>query len=72
VRDAGIISTAQRVEHYEIAGYGSAIAFAQLLGHDDIATLLEQTLAEEKAADQKLSAIAEEEVNQHAMAASTM
>jgi ferritin-like metal-binding protein YciE len=71
VRDAGIISAAQRVEHYEIAGYGSAIAFAQLLGHHDIVTLLEETLAEEKAADEKLTAIAEEEVNQHAVAAST-
>jgi ferritin-like metal-binding protein YciE len=71
IRDAGIIAAAQRVEHYEIAGYGSAIAFAQLLGHQDIVTLLEETLAEEKAADQKLSAIAEEEVNQHAMAASS-
>jgi len=71
IRDAGIIAAAQRVEHYEIAGYGSAIAFAQLLGHHDIVTLLEETLAEEKAADEKLSAIAEEEVNQHAMAASS-
>ena len=72
VRDAGIISAAQRVEHYEIAGYGSAIAFAQLLGHQDIVRLLEETLEEEQAADEKLSAIAEEEVNQHAMAAGTM
>jgi len=71
VRDAGIISAAQRVEHYEIAGYGSAISFAQLLGHLDIVALLEETLAEEQAADEKLSMIAEEEVNQHAMAAGT-
>jgi len=69
VRDAGIIAAAQRVEHYEIAAYGCSIAFAQLLGHQDIVTLLEETLAEEKAADEKLSAIADEEVNQHAMAA---
>ena len=68
VRDAGIIAAAQRVEHYEIAAYGCAITFAQLLGHQEIVTLLEETLAEEKAADEKLSAIAEEEVNQHAMA----
>ncbi|HEV8612648.1 MAG TPA: ferritin-like domain-containing protein [Gemmatimonadales bacterium] len=69
VRDAGIIATAQRVEHYEIAGYGCAATFAQLLGHQDVVTLLEETLAEEIAADEKLSAIAEEEVNQHAMTA---
>jgi ferritin-like metal-binding protein YciE len=71
VRDAGIIAAAQRVEHYEIAGYGCAISFAQLLGHQDIVTLLEETLAEEKAADEKLSGIANEEVNQHAAAAGT-
>jgi ferritin-like metal-binding protein YciE len=71
VRDAGIIAAAQRVEHYEIAGYGSAISFAQLLGHHDIVALLEETLAEEQAADEKLSMIAEEEVNQHAMGAGT-
>ncbi len=71
VRDAGIIAAAQRVEHYEIAGYGCAINYARLLGHQDIVTLLEETLAEEKAADEKLSAIAEEEVNQNAVAAGT-
>jgi len=71
VRDAGLIASAQRVEHYEIAAYGCAISFARLLGHQDIVTLLEETLAEEKAADEKLSAIAEEEVNQHAIAAGT-
>jgi ferritin-like metal-binding protein YciE len=71
VRDAGIIAHAQRIEHYEIAAYGCAIAFAELLGHQDVVTLLEETLAEEKAADEKLSAIAEEEVNQHAMAEPT-
>ena len=71
VRDAGIIATAQRVEHYEIAAYGCVINFARLLGHHDIVTLLEETLAEEKAADEKLTAIAEEEVNQNAVAAGT-
>jgi len=69
VRDAGIIASAQRAEHYEIAAYGSTINFARLLGHQDIVTLLEETLAEEKAADEKLTAIAEEEVNQQAMTA---
>ena len=63
VRDAGIIAAAQRVEHYEIAAYGSTLAFATLMGHNEIAELLETTLNEEKAADSMLSAIAEEEVN---------
>jgi ferritin-like metal-binding protein YciE len=63
VRDASIIAAAQRVEHYEIAAYGSALAFANLMGHSDIADLLELTLNEEKAADKLLSTIAEEEVN---------
>jgi len=63
VKDAGIIASAQRVEHYEIAAYGSSLAFATLLGHTEIAERLETTLNEEKAADQLLSTIAEEEVN---------
>jgi ferritin-like metal-binding protein YciE len=57
VRDAGLISAAQRVEHYEMAGYGTARDFAMLLGQDEIAELLEETLEEEKAADEKLTAI---------------
>ena len=67
VRDAGIIASAQRVEHYEIAAYGCAITHARLLGLDDVADLLEQNLAEEKAADERLSAIAEQEVNGSAL-----
>jgi ferritin-like metal-binding protein YciE len=63
VKDAGIIASAQRVEHYEIAAYGSTLAFATLMGHSEIAELLETTLDEEKAADVLLSTIAEEEVN---------
>jgi ferritin-like metal-binding protein YciE len=63
VRDAGIIAAAQRVEHYEIAAYGSTLAFATLMGHSEIAELLEMTLNEEKAADELLSSIAESEVN---------
>ena len=63
VKDAGIIAAAQRVEHYEIAAYGSTLAFATLMGHSEIAELLETTLNEEKAADELLSTIAEEEVN---------
>ncbi|HJR34811.1 MAG TPA: ferritin-like domain-containing protein [Gemmatimonadales bacterium] len=67
VRDAGVISSAQRMEHYEIAAYGCAITHARLLGLEDVAALLEQTLAEEKLADEKLSTIAEQEVNGSAL-----
>jgi ferritin-like metal-binding protein YciE len=59
VLDAGLIAAAQRVEHYEIAGYGTARTYAELLGMNQAARLLESTLKEEKAADQKLTAIAE-------------
>ena len=59
VMDAGIIAAAQRVEHYEIAGYGCARTYAQLLGVNDAARLLQQTLDEEAAADRKLTGIAE-------------
>lgn len=55
VRDAALIGAAQRVEHYEMAGYGTARDFAKALGMSDVAALLDQTLAEEKAADKKLS-----------------
>jgi ferritin-like metal-binding protein YciE len=68
IRDAGLISAAQRVEHYEIAGYGSVIAFAQLLGKKDIVELLEETLEEEKATDEKLTEISQT-VNQEAQSA---
>jgi ferritin-like metal-binding protein YciE len=60
VRDAALISASQRVEHYEMAGYGSAREFAKLLGLTDVATLLDETLAEEKNADKKLSGIAKQ------------
>lgn len=63
VRDAGLIGAAQRVEHYEIAGYGTAIAFAKRLGMDEIAQLLEETMNEEKETDQKLTELAETTVN---------
>ncbi|MGZ4053878.1 MAG: ferritin-like domain-containing protein [Bacteroidia bacterium] len=59
VRDAGIISAAQKVEHYEIATYGTLVAFAKTLGKDDAASLLEETLKEEKEADETLSGIAD-------------
>jgi ferritin-like metal-binding protein YciE len=67
VRDAAIIASAQRVEHYEIASYGCAINHARLLGQEEVASLLEQSLMEEKAADERLSAIAEQEVNGSAL-----
>jgi len=57
VRDAALIGAAQRVEHYEMAGYGTARDFAKALGMSDVASLLDQTLVEEKAADKKLSSI---------------
>jgi ferritin-like metal-binding protein YciE len=66
VRDAALISAAQRVEHYEMAAYGCVREYASLLGRKDVASLLEKTLAEEKAADEKLGSIAEQ-VNADAM-----
>lgn len=67
VRDAAIICAAQRVEHYEIAGYGCARAFAERLGLADEAQLLADTLAEEGAADKKLTEIAMSGVNSAAV-----
>lgn len=66
VRDAGLIGAAQRVEHYEIAGYGTARALALRLGHDEFAAILEETLNEEKETDEKLTALAESVVNAEA------
>ena len=59
VRDAGIISAAQKIEHYEIASYGTLASFARVLGEDEAASLLEETLNEEKAADEILSQISD-------------
>lgn len=70
VRDAAIVSAAQAVEHYEISRYGTLIAWARHLGHDEAVGLLEETLVEEKAADEKLSELADSEVNHEACAAS--
>ena len=67
VKDAALIAAAQRVEHYEIAGYGSARTFAQLLGLSDAAALLDQTLQEEKHADKKLTSLAEGMINERAL-----
>jgi ferritin-like metal-binding protein YciE len=59
VMDAGLIGAAQHVEHYEIAGYGCVRTYAELMGEDDIANLLQQTLDEEKATDEKLNQLAQ-------------
>jgi ferritin-like metal-binding protein YciE len=67
VMDASIIAAAQKVEHYEIASYGTLCAWAKQLGHDDAAQLLSQNLEEEKMADQKLSQIAESFINWEAI-----
>ena len=69
VRDAGLIGAAQRVEHYEIAAYGTAKALAAQLGLEDAVDLLDATLEEEKATDAKLTELAESGVNQEAAAA---
>jgi ferritin-like metal-binding protein YciE len=63
VRDAAMIGAAQRVEHYEIAGYGTARTYAEMLGHADAAQLLQQTLDEEKETDELLSGLALSQVN---------
>jgi ferritin-like metal-binding protein YciE len=60
VKDAAIIGAAQRVEHYEMAGYGTVRAFAELLGETEHVSLLQETLNEEKQADEKLTQLAEE------------
>ena len=64
--DACLIAAGQRAEHYEMAAYGTLIAWARAMGHADAAELLEETLEEEKAADEKLTAIAEGGINQQA------
>lgn len=69
VLDAAIISAAQRVEHYEIAGYGTAATFAKLLGFDKVGELLGETLEEEKNADTSLTELAESEINTDAVEA---
>jgi len=67
VRDAMLIVGAQKVEHYEIAAYGSLVTLASSLGYTDAATLLKDTLAEEKATDEKLSKVALNQVNKEAL-----
>lgn len=67
VMDAALIAAAQRVEHYEIAGYGCVRTFARLLGFDTAADLLQQTLDEEGATDKKLTKLAESVINVEAV-----
>jgi ferritin-like metal-binding protein YciE len=68
VLDACLIASAQKVEHYEIGAYGTAIAWAEALELSDVAQVLQETLAEEKAADEKLTALAESGINEAATA----
>ena len=68
VLDAGLIAAAQRVEHYEIAGYGTVRTYAELLGKDDHVSLLERTLQEEEQTDELLTELAESHVNEEALA----
>lgn len=63
VLDAGIIAAAQRAEHYEISAYGTAVAWADAIGLADVADLLRESLDEERAADETLSALAEDGIN---------
>jgi ferritin-like metal-binding protein YciE len=69
VLDAALIAAAQAVEHYEITRYGSLISWARALGRDDCASVLQENLNEERAADEKLTEIAESGVNAQASAA---
>ena len=66
VLDAALIAAAQKVEHYEMAGYGTVRTWAEQLGLRQVASLLQQTLAEEKATDEKLTELAKQMVNQRA------
>jgi ferritin-like metal-binding protein YciE len=67
VRDAGLIAAAQRVEHYEIAGYGTVRTYAKMLGRRDDEQLLQQTLNEEGKTDELLTRLAESQINPQAM-----
>ncbi|MBS0028443.1 YciE/YciF ferroxidase family protein [Chitinophaga sp. 22321] len=68
VRDAGIIIASQKIEHYEISAYGSLRTLANVMGHTEVAKLLEQTLQEEKNADSLLTEVAESAINEEAAA----
>jgi ferritin-like metal-binding protein YciE len=66
VLDAGLIASAQKVEHYEIASYGTLRTYAEMLGEDDAAALLQETLDEEIETDEKLTELAESSINAEA------
>ncbi|WP_372636737.1 ferritin-like domain-containing protein [Fodinibius sp.] len=66
VRDAGLIADAQRVEHYEISAYGTAVHYAEALNHEEAAEKLQETLDEESSADEKLNDLAVDNVNKQA------
>lgn len=66
VKDAALIAAAQKIEHYEISGYGTARAYAQALGHQNIARMLDQSADEEGQTDKKLTTLAEGHINAHA------
>jgi ferritin-like metal-binding protein YciE len=68
VKDAGLIAAAQRVEHYEMAGYGTARTYAELVGDKEGSKLLSQTFEEEKETDQKLTKLAKSAINVNAAA----
>ncbi|MFZ0020765.1 MAG: ferritin-like domain-containing protein [Acetobacteraceae bacterium] len=67
VRDAGIVACSQAVEHYEMARYGTIVAWAKAVGADDVARLMQETLEEEKKADTTLNQLARREINQQAV-----
>ena len=67
IRDAGIILAGQKIEHYEIASYGTMVSFAKTMGENEVAELLALTLADEKKADKRLTDLAENFVNQQAI-----
>lgn len=66
VMDAGILASAQRIEHYEIAGYGAACYYSDLLGYSDVAEILKETMSEEKGANDKLTRLAKETIDEKA------
>lgn len=66
VKDAGMLAAAQVVEHYEIANYGTLVEWATVMGHDEVADLLQETLDEEMETDEKLTSLAESSINDEA------
>jgi len=69
ILDAVLIASAQQIEHYEICGYGTAIMWAQTMGHEDWAKVLKSIMEEEEETDEKLSKLAENEINRRAFEA---